>query len=121
MSDTTTATNVRIHDLLDYVRQGKIIEAMQEFYAEGVEMVEPAHSCTGLAENIEREKQFVASVAEFRAFETPAIAIDGDTSIYENVMEWTDTDGNEIRVEQVAVARWKDGKIVHERFYYNAP
>jgi hypothetical protein len=27
--------------------------------------------------------------------------------------------GQDVQVEQVAVAKWKDGKIVHERFYYN--
>jgi ketosteroid isomerase-like protein len=117
---TTTATNVRIHDLLDHIRQGKILEAMEEFYADDVVMTEPAHACEGKAANIEREKEFVASVKEFRAFETPMVAIDGDTSVYENVMEWTSQDGTEIRLEQVVVARWKDGRIVHERFYYHA-
>ena len=40
-------------------------------------------------------------------------------TVYESVMDWVNTDGDDVHVEQVAVARWKDGKIVHERFYYN--
>ena len=34
-------------------------------------------------------------------------------------MDWTDVDGNEVHVEQVVVAKWEAGRIVHERFYYN--
>jgi ketosteroid isomerase-like protein len=115
-----TDANVRIHALLEEIRNGRILEAMEEFDADDVVMTEPAHTCAGKAANIEREKAFVASVKEFRGFETPMVAIDGDTSVYENVMEWTDRDGKEIRLEQVVVARWEDGRIVHERFYHHA-
>ena len=41
-------------------------------------------------------------------------------SRYTNVMHWLTTDGQEVHVEQVAVQRWRDGKIVHERFYYDS-
>ena len=111
---------IRIHELLDYVRNGKIMEAMKEFYADDVVMEEPRYGKTvGLAANIEREQKFVDSVKEFKSFETPAVAIGEDSSIYENAMDWTDVNGNDIHIEQVAVQKWKDGKIVHERFYYN--
>ncbi|MEO0586782.1 MAG: nuclear transport factor 2 family protein [Planctomycetota bacterium] len=114
----TTATNVRINELLEYVQNGKILEAMDEFYADHVVMTEPAHATEGLAANIEREKQFLASVKEWKGFEVKALATTDDVSIYENVMDWVDTDGNDIHLEQVAVARWENGKIVSERFYY---
>ena len=111
--------NVRIHELLDYVRNGKIMDAMKEFYADDVVMTEPAYGETvGLAANLEREQKFVDSVKAFKHFETPAVAVGDDVSIYENVMDWTDVEGNDIHVEQVAVQKWKGGKIVHERFYY---
>ncbi len=110
---------VRIHELLDYVRNGRIMDAMQEFYADNVVMEEPAYGRTvGLAANLEREQKFVDSVAAFKTFEAPAVAVGDGVSSYENVMDWTDTDGNDIHVEQVAVQRWEGGKIVHERFYY---
>ncbi len=110
----------RIRDLHDYLLQGRIMDAMKEFYADDVVMTEPAYGDTvGLAANLEREQKFVDSVKEFRKFEVPALAVGEDVTIYENVMDWVDTEGQEIHVEQVVVARWKDGKIVHERFYYN--
>ena len=112
---------VRIHELLEYVRQGRVMDAMNEFYADEVVMTEPAYGATqGLAANLEREQKFVDSVSEFKGFETPAIAIDGNTSIYQNVMDWKGTDGKDYHVEQVVVAEWNaDGKITHERFYYD--
>lgn len=114
----TTQTNVRIEELLDYVRNGKIMEAMKEFYADDVVMDEPAYGKTvGLAANLEREQKFVDSVKEFKNFEA-TVATGENFSTYENVMDWVDVEGNDQHVEQVAVQHWKDGKIVHERFYY---
>ncbi len=115
-----TQQNVRIHELLDYVRNGRIMDAMQEFYDDEVVMEEPAYGKTvGLAANLAREQQFVDSVAQFKGFETPAVTVGNDRSCYENIMDWTGSDGTEVHVEQVAVQRWRDGKIVHERFYYS--
>jgi hypothetical protein len=111
--------NVRIHELLDYIRNGRIMDAMKEFYAEDVVMEEPAYGKTAsLATNLDREQRFVDSVKAFKNFETPAVAVGDGVSSYENVMDWTDVNDNDIHVEQVAVQKWQDGKIVHERFYY---
>ena len=105
---------VRINELLEYIREGRIMDAMQEFYASDVVMTEPRYGDTnGLAANLTREQAFVDSVAEFRNFEANAIAIGDDVSMYENVMDWKGTDGNEYHVEQVAVAAVILGLIGH--------
>lgn len=112
--------NVRIHELLDYIREGRIMDAMREFYADDVVMEEPAYGKTvGLAANLERERKFVESVKAFRGFTADRVAAGDDLSFYENTMDWTDVNGKDIHVEQVVVAQWCDGKIVHERFYYD--
>ncbi len=114
MSDT----NVRLYELLQYIQEGRIMDAMQAFYDEQVIMEEPAYGQTvGLKANLEREQQFVDSVAAFKKFEARPAVGEG-VSMYENVMEWTTTDGQDIHVEQVAVQTWQNGKITHERFYY---
>lgn len=113
------ADDVRIHELLKYLAEGRIMDAMREFYADNVVMEEPAHGKTvGLAANLKREERFVASVKEFKNFEATRVGVGPSVSLYENIMDWTDVDGNEIHVEQVSVAEWRDGKIVQERFYY---
>ncbi|MEM6458521.1 MAG: ester cyclase [Planctomycetota bacterium] len=113
-------TNVRLHELIDYVRNGRIMDAMREFYADDVVMTEPAYGDTvGLPANLEREEKFVASVKEFKNFTADAVAVGDGVGFYENVMDWVDVDGNDVHVEQVVVQKWKDGKIVNERFYYD--
>ncbi|MCZ6836582.1 MAG: hypothetical protein O7G85_12470 [Planctomycetota bacterium] len=120
----TTSTQhdleARLNDLFDHIRNGRIMDAMNEFYDEHVVMNEPAYGDTvGLAANLEREQGFVDSVKEFKNFEVVASGVGDNVTFYENVMDWISQDDQEIHVEQLVVAKWKDGKIVHERFYYN--
>ena len=35
-------------------------------------------------------------------------------------MDITFKDGNRVIMEQVAVQKWENNQIVHERFYYNS-
>lgn len=117
---TKTAPDVRVLDLLEYLRNGRIMDAMHEFYADDVVMEEPAYGKTvGLKANLEREQHFVDSVKEFKGFRADKIGVGEGVSFYENVMDWIDTSGKAIHAEQVAVQQWKNGKIVHERFYYD--
>ena len=96
------------------------MDAMREFYADDVVMEEPAYGKTvGLDANLKREENFVASVKQFKGFEATKVGIGDSVSLYENVMDWIDVNDNEVHVEQVSVMEWRDGKIVHERFYYN--
>jgi ketosteroid isomerase-like protein len=117
-----TSLEARVNDLVSYIRDGKIIDAMHEFYADDTQMQENDNPPTvGLAANIEREHKFVASVKRWIAFDVNAIAIDAargkaaiqTTSAFEGV------DGKTYRVDQVSVQTWRDGKIVHEKFYYD--
>ena len=116
---TANTTNVRIEQLNQAIARGEILQAMDEFYDDNVTMTEPYHTTQGKAANIEREKQFLAGVKEWKVFQATATAITGDTSLSQQVMEWIATDGSIMHVEQVAVAKWHNGRIIHERFYYN--
>ena len=121
---TTQATTVRrrVSDLQDWITQGKILEAMTEFYAPDVAMQENAKAPTlGLAPNIEREKQFLAFVKEWKGYTVKSIAVDEPSGVatVENVIEFISVQDQPVRMEQVSVQRWRDGKIVHERFYYD--
>lgn len=113
-------SNVRIDELLRYLRGGRILDALQEFYADNVTMEEPGQSTHGLEANIEREKKWMSSIKEMRNFLVPRHAAGPNTAMYECSLEWTDTHGKDHRMEEVAVQTWKNGKIIHERFYYSA-
>lgn len=117
---STTNLQERLTDLFDYIRQGKIIEAMNEFYDKDTVMQDNANPPTqGLAANIEREKQFLSGVKEWKAFNVSASGVGDNVTFYECSLDFIATSGQPVHMEQVSVAKWKNGKIVHERFYYD--
>ncbi len=84
-------------------------------------MAENANPGTsGLDANIEREKASLASVKEWIGFEVLADAGDDTTTFYESTMEFIAVGGAHVKMSQVPVPRWRDGKIQHERFYYDS-
>lgn len=117
----TTNVQQRLNDLFGYIRQGKIIEAMTEFYDKEAAMQENANPPTiGQAANIEREKQFMSGVKEWKGFNVTASAVGDNVTFYECSLDFIATSGQPVHMEQVVVSKWRDGKIVHERFYYDA-
>lgn len=121
MSTPTAITlQDRLEDLFSYIRDGRILDAITEFYAEDAVMQENNQPPTvGRAANLEREKQFLSTVKEWKKFDVTAKGIGDEVTFYETVMDWVTTDGTPVHVEQVAVAKWRDGQIIHERFYRN--
>ncbi len=110
----------RLNDLLDHIRQGKILAAMNEFYDPNTKMQENRNPPTvGLAANIEREKQFMSQVKEWKGFTVTATGVGPDVSFYECSLDFVATNGQPVHMEQVVVAKWKNNKIVHERYYYD--
>ncbi len=110
----------RCESLQEYIKSGRIMEAMNEFYAPDLTMQENAKPPThGLAANIEREKQFLSQVKQWKGYTVKAIGFANDVSLVESRMEFVNTAGQSVTLEQVSVQRWKNGKIVNERFYYD--
>jgi hypothetical protein len=117
---STTNLQQRLNDLFGYIRQGKIIEAMNEFYDKDTVMQDNANPPTkGLAANIEREKQFMSGVKEWKGFTVTTSGVGDNVTFYESTSDFVTTGGVPVHLEQVSVAKWKNGKIVHERFYYD--
>ena len=110
----------RLNNLFDYIRQGKIIDAMSEFYDNDTVMQDNANPPTkGRAANIEREKQFLSGVKEWKGLTVTASGVGDNVTFYESTMDFIATNGQPVHLEQVSVAKWSNGKIVHERFYYD--
>ena len=121
MSTASGSTlQARLEDLFFYIREGRILDAINEFYAEDAVMQENNLPPTvGREANFEREKEFLRTVKDWNRFDVNAKGVGEDVTFYETVMDWTPTDGTPVHVEQVVVAQWKDGKIINERFYHN--
>lgn len=120
----SVATAVNLEERLDhlhqFIREGLILEAMQKFYGEHVSMRENNQAPTvGLAANLQREKQFLDGVKEWKGFQVRSKAVGNDVTFYEAVFDFLATNGQPVHLEQVDVAKWRDGKIVEQRFYYD--
>jgi hypothetical protein len=130
---TTTATTTRntnanadlatrVRDLVSYIQNGRIIDAMYEFYAPDVRMQENNNPPTdGLEANVQRERQFLSYVKQWKGFEADAVAVDASRgrTLVQSRLEFDAVDGKTVKMDQVAVQTWRDGKIVHEKFYYD--
>ena len=117
---SSTNLSQRLQSLLTYIQQGKIMEAMNEFYDQDTVMQDNANPPTkGLAANTEREKQFLSAVKEWKGFQVVASGVGDGVTFYEAVMDFIATNRQPVHMEQVSVAKWENGKIVNERFYYD--
>lgn len=105
--------------LNEAVLSGKAMEAFEELYDEDVVMQENTEpEYRGKDFNRKREVEFYGSVEAFHGGQVLASAVNGDVSFSEWTMELTLKGAGRIKLDQVAVRRWKNGKIVHERFYH---
>jgi len=101
------------------ILQGKSMEAFEQYYADDVVMQENTDEPTvGKAANRTREQAFLGMVEEFHGVELLGSAVSGDLSFSEWMFDSKIKGMPRTKMHQVAVRRWKNGKIVHERFYH---
>lgn len=113
-------TRERVHQLIDAVLQGRIMDAMREFYADDVTMQENNNPPTvGKAANLEREEQFVGLIAEVRENRAASVLVDGDRAAINWVAEYVTKNGQRLKFDQITHQTWRNGKIVSERFFYD--
>jgi hypothetical protein len=110
-----------VEGLNSMILKGQIMEAFEKYYHNEIIMQENEQPPTiGKTENREREKQFLANLAEFRKAEVKAVAIGDNITMVEWFFDYTHKEWGKKTYHQVAVQRWKDDKIIHERFYYGS-
>jgi ketosteroid isomerase-like protein len=116
MSDIATLDK----DLNDKILAGKALEAFEQYYADDVVMQENSEApFVGKDVNRKREIEFFSSIAEFHGAKLEGSAINGDTTFGQWWWDVTFKNGQRFTSTQVAVRKWKDGKIAHERFFYS--
>lgn len=112
---------VAFEDIKSLVLQGKAMEAFEKYYGEDVVMQENETPPTiGKAANRQRELEFFSKVTEFRSAELKSVAYGDDVIMSEWFVDYTHADWGKVTHDQVSVQRWKDGKVIHERFYYGS-
>jgi ketosteroid isomerase-like protein len=121
---TTATTTINITDLEKelnaQILKGDILGAFERFYADDIVMQENlAEPTNGKDANRKREEAALASVEQFHGAELLSSAVSGDVSFSEWTFDATYKGGSRVVLAQVAVRRWKNGKVSHERFYYS--
>lgn len=114
------STNVHELDaeLNQMILHGQILPAFDKFYADDVVMEENTQPFVGKELNRKREEDFMASVKEWHGVKLGGTAVEGDRSFSEWELDVTFQTGARVTLVQVAARKWKDGQIIHERFYY---
>jgi hypothetical protein len=115
------STNNRIHELLEFFKTNPPPEEVYErYYDENVVVQENMQpSRIGRALSIERQKLMNANVKEIHDFKIGAVLVDGDRSMVEMNLDATTKDRHHLKIEEVGLQTWKDGKIIHERYFYD--
>lgn len=114
-------TTERVQSLVKLVEAGDIPGAMQEFYDKNVRMQDNNNPVTvGKNANIERENEFVGAVAEVHENRALRVIVDGDDVAIHWLFEFTNKDGARLRLDQMALQKWSEDKIVDERFIFDS-
>lgn len=107
-----------VQSVIDGILKGEILETFERFYADDVVMSENGlDERAGKDANRAYEKAFVEGVT-FHGAEVGEVIVDGDRAAIEWTLDFTPEGGERLVQKQVAVQRWRDGKVVRETFYH---
>jgi len=116
MIDLRTA----VDQLNQMILEGKILDAFGKFYSQEVIMQDNDYTARiGKDVNRQYEEAFVNGLTEFRGAKVLNTIISDDIAAIEWWMDYTHKDYGVRNYRQLSVQRWKNGKIVEEKFYYN--
>jgi hypothetical protein len=107
-------------ELNNMILEGRILEAFDKFYAPDVKMQDndlPVRQ--GFQENRDFEESFVANLTEFRGAQMVNRIVSDGVVAGEWQFDYTHKEWGVRNYTQISVQRWKEGKIVEEKFYYN--
>ena len=108
----------RVKQLIEWTQTGRAMEAYREFYAPDVVMQENDETPrTNVEQSIERQATLTKGIT-LNYFRADSVLVDGDKAAIVWILDATLPDGRNFHQEEVAVSTWKDGKIIHERFFY---
>lgn len=118
-----SVTTIDLADLESQLNQlildGRSLEAFERFYGEDIVMQENTDPpIVGKARNREREQAFFGALAAVGVTLLGG-AVGTDVTYSEWIFELTFHDGRKVHLTEVSARRWRDGLVIHERFYYN--
>jgi len=111
----------RLHDFIATVEAGEYIRAIEEFYDDDASMQENAAAPRkSRAALVAHERMMLKHVESIKTRPPQRIAVDGDLVVINWIFDITTRDGNTRVLDELAIQRWHNDKIVEEQFYYDA-
>jgi ketosteroid isomerase-like protein len=110
--------------MYDLIAHGKLMDAFERYYHTNVVMVEATgEERKGKEANRKFQNEFLGMIKEVNGTGVTSITENDkdNVTMVESWMDVTFKDGRRSRMEEVAVQKWEDDKIIYERFYYNTP
>lgn len=112
----------QVNEYLNLLAKGQAMDAFEKYYSEDIVMQENNEDPrVGKEANRKFEIEFMSGVEEVHGSEIKAIAVNEESGhvFLQTYMDATFKDFGRMLMEEVQVQTWKDGKIIHERFFYN--
>jgi len=104
------------------ISEGKIMEAFEKYYDEGVVIQVNGNSpITGKDQNRKREMIFLQEIEKLNSAEIKSVTfggIDDNVSMTEWAINIEDNKGEKKIIYRVNVQHWRGGKIISEKLYF---
>lgn len=109
----------QVKQLNQLIVDRKLVDAIDHFYADDVVMSESlSQAMSGKEANRARERAFVDGLTAWDArLLSSAIDEANGTALNEWILDFNHTEYGAAKLHQVAVQRWRDGRVVSEAFY----
>lgn len=106
-----------IDELVDLCGQGKPMDAFEKFYHDDLEKTDlDGVKVVGKAKNREIGLQLISKIKELRDFSRVGTVVRGNRSFLVWSIDFDHADNGQVKVVQVAIQDWQDGKIIRERY-----
>jgi len=107
-----------INELVALVQEGKPMDAFEKFYADNLHKADlDGKLVVGKDANREIGNELMANVKEIRDFSYVGHVIKGSRSFLIWSLDFDHKTNGTVKVTQVAIQDWEDGKIVRELFH----
>jgi hypothetical protein len=109
-----------LKDLNNMVLEGRMMDAFEKYYHDEVIMQDNDLPPTISKEaNRWRELEFLNNIADFRSAQVKGLGVGDDISFVIWEYDYTHNEWGPRHYTQVSVQRWKEGKIIDEKFIYS--
>ncbi len=109
------------NELNKMILDGKGMDAFEKFYADEVSMTEPTGDPPRVGKEACRksEQDFYSNIEEFHGAKLLSNSVGDGVTFSEWIYDFKLKGQPRIQIQEVARRRWKNGKVVDERFYYH--